>query len=149
MALVLYQDSPHYDIATKLILAGPVCLLLFLAIWFAEQGQHQDALISLGMAVFMTVLYWAISPRSYQVLEDRMRIVLGGPFSLDFAYDTIETARVSSAWFLGLSFSTALAWRHVEIVRKKGMNVGVTPSNYAYFVESLNRALEDWRSRRR
>ena len=147
MALVLYQDTPHYDLVMKSVLAGTVALFLFLAIWFVEQGQSTDALISLGTAIFMVALFWAIFPRSYQVLEDRMRIVLGGPFSWDIPYRTIEAARISSGWFVGVSFSTALAWRHVEIVRKKGMNVGITPRNYAYFVESLNRALEDWKRR--
>jgi len=148
MALVLYQDTPRFDLAIRLVLVGPVSLFLFLALWFVEQGQHQDALISLGVGLFLAALFWAIFPRSYQVLEDRVRIVLGGPFSLDFTYDTIKMARVSGAWFWGVSFSTALARRHVEIVRNKGMNVAITPSNHTYFVERLSRALEEWRQRR-
>lgn len=148
MALVLYEDTPRYSLPIKLILIGEVGLFLFLAIWLVEHGQHHDALVSLGVGLFLAALFWAIFPRSYQVLEDRMRIVLGGPFSWDIPYRTIDTARVSTGWFWGMSFSTALARRHVEIVRTKGMNVAITPSNSTYFVESLNRALEESRKRR-
>lgn len=148
MALVLYEDTPRYSLPIKLVLIGEVSLFLFLAIWLVEHGQHQGALVSLGIGLFLAALFWAIFPRSYQVLEDRMRIVLGGPFSWDIPYRTIDAARVSTGWFVGVSFSTALARRHVEIVRSKGMNVAITPSHYTYFVESLNRALEEWRKRR-
>ena len=33
----------------------------------------------------------------------------------------------------------------IEIVRKKGMNVRISPSRQDQFVENLNRALTEWR----
>jgi hypothetical protein len=96
--------------------------------------------------VFMSAIYWAVMPRKYQVLDSKLRIVLGGPFSFNVAFDTLETAGKPEGVSLGLNFATTFISDHiVEIKRKRGMTVNITPNDRDLFLENLNKAVYDWK----
>lgn len=92
MKLVIYEDSPKYDLWVKMLLglAPVVLLVLGLLIYYGVLPNETEAearrapIILFACIAFVLLLYWAILPRRYQILEDRLKIVLGGAFSFSF-----------------------------------------------------------------
>jgi hypothetical protein len=94
----------------------------------------------------MAATYWAIFPRRYCILDNKVKIVLGGPFSFNIPFDNLETARAPEGVTCGINFATCFSSKNaVEIVKKKGLNVNITPGDRELFLENLDKALADWR----
>jgi len=138
----VYEDLAIYDLWLKLILwivlgATFVAGLLFI------REDIGAALAMLGVTLFDAALFKAILPRKFQIFEDRLRIVLGWTFGIDIPFSNIVDARSASGRkafaYWGLRFATST--RHVvEIIRKKGLNLVMSPANEETFLEQLNRA---------
>jgi hypothetical protein len=101
------------------------------------------AFVMLGLTLFDAALFKAILPRKFQIFEDRLTIVLGWSFRIDTPFSNIVDARSVSGTkafaYWGLRFATST--RHVvEVIRKKGLNLVVSPANEETFLEQLNRA---------
>ena len=90
------------------------------------------------------MIFWLVFPREYQVYEDHLRIVLGGPFSVKVGFQNIEAIRIKSRTGLTVNFVTRIAKSYVEIAKKKGWSIAITPSTNDSLVENANRALEQW-----
>jgi hypothetical protein len=126
---------------------------MILPVFFVVGGAYylatadDEASISMfATAALMGAIYWAVFPRKYQILENRIRIVLGGPFHLDIPLDSVETAREPKGASLGINFATCFSSKNaVEIIKKRGMRVNITPSDRDLFLENLNKALYDWK----
>jgi len=73
-----------------------------------------------------------------------VRIVLGGPFSAKVRFDKIKTIEVTSRQSLSINFVTRITGSYVEIVKKKGLSIAITPRASDLFVENANRALSQW-----
>jgi len=153
MGLVLYEDKTKYDLWGKIILAFAPALLIVLGLLtyygvLPTETEKEDTICLFACAAFVLVLFWLILPRKYQILEEKLRIVLGGPFSFHIPFETIEAAKhisgAKAAIFWGLNFSPVLK-NIVGIKRKKGMNVTISPSNPSLFLENLDKALTDWK----
>ena len=73
-----------------------------------------------------------------------MKIVLGGPLALNIPLSDISEARSASASkafvYWGQRFATSTRGI-VEIVRKKGLGLVISPTNADMFLEQLNQAL--------
>ena len=96
-----------------------------------------------GITLFDALLFKAILPRRYQIFEDRLRILMGGPFAINISFSNIEEAKPASGRkaFAYRSLRLATSTNHVvEIVRKKGLNLVISPSNDDMFLEQLNQA---------
>jgi len=95
-----------------------------------------------GITLFDALLFKAILPRRYQIFEDRLRILMGGPFAINISFSNIEEAKPAAGRkafaYGGLRLATATR-NVVEIVRKKGLNLVISPSN-EMFLEQLNQA---------
>jgi len=153
MALVLYEDKTKYDLWGKIILAFAPALLIVLGLLtyygvLPTETEEEDTIGLFASTAFVLVLFWLILPRKYQILEEKLRIVLGGPFSFHIPFETIETAKhlsgAKAATFWGVNFSPTLK-NIVGIKRKKGMNVTISPSNPSLFLENLDKAMTDWK----
>ena len=145
MDSVIYEDSPHYDVWLKGIMMLPVFFIL-IGLYFLFTAQVESAIGLFATAVLMGAIYWAIFPRKYQVLESKLRIVLGGPFSFNVPFDTLENAGKPEGVNFGINFATTFISEHiVEIKRKKGMTVNITPNDRDLFLENLDKAVDDWR----
>ena len=142
-SVLLYQDKPKYGLLMKLILIIPVGLLASgIYLWFAG-----DAIggLALGVEAFMIgLILWFVLPREYQVYENHLRIVLGGPFSVKIAFQNIEAIRITSRLAFTVNFATRITRSYVEIVIKKGMSIAITPADDESFVEKANLALSQW-----
>ena len=142
-SVLLYQDKPKYGLLLKLILIIPVILLASsIYLWFTG-----DAFVSLTLlteAFIIGLILWFVLPREYQVYENHLRIVLGGPFSIKVGFQNIEAIRITSRLSFNVNFTTTITKSYVEIVIKKGMSIAITPTDDKSFVEKANLALSQW-----
>lgn len=141
--MLVYEDTPRYDWWLKLALGVPLLLLLGagIALWFEDS---EASLIIFGVTVFDTILFSAIFPRRFQIFEDRVRIVLGGPFAFSLSLCNIKEVRqVSGSHALASSNIRFATSTHnvVEIVRKKGTSVLISPAHADTFLELVNQAI--------
>jgi hypothetical protein len=145
MDSVIYEDSPRYDLWMKGIMVLPVFFII-IGLYYLFTAQVESAIGMFATTLLMGAIYWAVFPRKYQILDSKIRIVLGGTFSFNIPFDKLEAAGVPEGISLGLNFATTFLSQHVvEIKRKKGMKVNITPSNSDLFLENLNKAVHDWK----
>ena len=145
MDSVIYEDNPHYDAWLKGIMMLPVFFILT-GLYYLFTTDIASAVGLFATALLMGAIYWAVFPRKYQILDSKLRIVLGGQFSFNIPFDNLELAGKPEGVSLGINFATTFISEHiVEIKRKKGMNVNITPGNRDLFLENLNKAVYDWK----
>ena len=141
---LLYEDTAEYDLWLKLLLGGILAFTLVMG-FFLLSVDKIGAYIFLGVTVFDALLFYAILPKRYQIWRDRMRIVLGRPLAVNIPLATIQEARSASGskafahW--GVRFATS-SRTVVEIVRHRGWNFVISPSNRDLFLERLAEALK-------
>jgi len=142
MSALVYEDTPIYDRSLKIILAGILAATFVIGIILIRE-ELEAALIMFGLTVFDALLFKAILPQRFQIFEDKLVIVLGGPFAIRIPFSNIADARSASGRkalvYWGIRFATST--RHVvEIVRKKGLNIVISPTNEDMFLEQLDQA---------
>ena len=140
--ILLYEDTPEYDSWLKLILGGVLALTFILGVVFISQDT-EAALVMFGVTVFDALLFKAILPRRFQIFEDRLKILLGGPFAINIPLSNIAEVKTVSGSkvfaYSGIRFATSTKCV-VEIVSRKGMNLVISPKNDDMFLELLNQA---------
>jgi hypothetical protein len=145
MAAIIYEDAPRYDVWFRAVLLLPVFFVLIAAGQLIGSDK-QSAIGLFATALLVTAVFWAIVPRKYCILEDRLSIIMGGPFHFDIPYETIEIAKKPEGISLGINFATSMHNRNaVQVVRHGKMNVHITPSRPEEFIENLNKAVDHWR----
>ena len=145
MDSVIYEDRPRYDVWFKAIMLLPVFFVIG-GLFYLATGEPETSIGMFATAVLMAAIYWAVRPRKYQILDSKIKIVLGGQFSFNIPFDNLETAGKPAGATLGINFATTLLSKHaMKIVRKKGMNINITPNDCDLFLENLDKALNDWR----
>ena len=140
---LMYEDAARYDRVQIVLLAViigatlvPGVILLFY--------QLAGAAAMFGATFLDVLIFHLVFPRRYQVFNTKLRIVLGWPLKWDIKLTTIKEARAApgiSTWIYGgvrLATSSATA---VEIVRKNGLGVIISPSDRQTFLERLNEAV--------
>ena len=142
MSTLLYQDKPKYDLWIKVILGSIPAGTFILGIIYISQDT-EVAIVMFGITIFDALLFKAILPRKFQIFDDKVRIVLGGPLSVDIAlYKITEVKHFSGSSALvywGVKFATSTS-RVVEIVRKKSLNLIISPGNPNMFLEQFKHA---------
>jgi len=143
MKELVYEDTPRYDSWLKLMLGAILALTLILG-FVLLPIDISGAGVMFGVTLFDALLFRAILPRRFQIYQDRVRIVLGGPLALNIPLLDIREARLASSSkafvYWGLRFVTSVRGV-VEIVRKRGLSVVISPANADTFLEQLNQAL--------
>ncbi len=148
MDAVIYEDSPYYDVWIKSLIVLPIFFVL-IGVYYVYIKDVPSAVGLFGTGLLMGLIYWLVFPRKYQVMDRKLKIMLGGPFSFNIPFDTLETVGKPEGFNVGLNFATTFISEHaVEIKRKKGMTVNITPGNRDLFLENLNKAVYDWKSGR-
>jgi hypothetical protein len=141
---LMYEEAAAYDrmqfILLGVIIAAtvvPAIILLFFDI--------DVAAAMFGVSLLDALIFHLVFPRRYQLFNTKLRIVLGWPIRWDIKLSTIKEARATpaiSTWIYGgvrLATSSATA---VEIVRRKGMGIIISPSDRQTFLEQLNAAVK-------
>jgi hypothetical protein len=139
----IYDDRAEWGFLIKGLLVMP---LIFVGIGMTSvaKGDLRGSLFLFIEAAVLWLIFWAIFPRRYQLWEDHVRIVLGGPFALKIKFNKIQTVTNSRSYGLGVNFATKATGDYVSIVRKNKFSVNITPNNTKLFVEQANRAMEKW-----
>ena len=148
LTYLIHEDFPRYDPILKWFVAAILSLTLVPAIILS----YID-IISAWALLFVTaldaLLFYIIIPRKYQVFSDRVRIVLGGPFSIDLRFSTIEEARIVSGaktfvyWGLRMATSSKGV---IEIVRRPGIDVVISPRDSDSFLGQLKETMNTYRT---
>jgi len=129
----------------KAILALPFILVGVILLIETLRGAA-DALPA-GVVLFIVLfVIWLVMPRKYMVLDDSIRIVLGGPFAFGIPYTAIKAVREGDGTFLGISMVTSLSGKRlVCISRHKGMSVAITPTDRGAFLLHALEGIEAYR----
>ncbi len=109
-----------------------------------SSGETTGATVLLVETFVVGLIFWSIFPRRYQVYQDHLRIVLGGPFSVKIRFEQIKTIEVTSGLTFSVNFVTEFTKSYVEIAKKRGLSVAITPRDKDLFVENANQALSQW-----
>jgi len=142
---IIYQDDTNKDIWLKLLLAIPVLIILGTAFYLLITNDVKAAIEMFGVVVLILIIFWLIFPKKYIILDSKVKIVLGGPFSFNIPFKNIKTARIPKGITSGINFPSSFSGKHaVQIVRKKGMNVNITPADRELFLKNLEKAMDDW-----
>ena len=139
---LLYEDVPEYDFWLKLILGGVLAITFVLGIVLISQ-EIEAAIAMFAVTLFDAVLFKAVLPRRFQIFEDRLKILLGGPLAINIPLSNITEAKPAAAGktFIYNGIRLATSSRHVvEIVRKRGVNLVISPAHDDMFLEQLNQA---------
>ena len=139
---LLYEDKPKYDVWIKAILGGVVVLTFIMGI-NQISIDTKEAFSVFGVVLFEIILFGIILPRRFQILSDKLRIVLGGPFAINIPLSGIKEVRsrtgIKAFIYFGVRFATSSS-HTVEIIRKKGLNMVISPTNDEEFIKQLNQA---------
>jgi len=142
MSSLLYEDKPKYDVWIKILLIGVVVLTFILGI-VQSPVDTREALTVVGIVIFEIILFKMILPRRFQILSDKLSIVLGGPFAIKIPLSDIKEVRsrtgIKAFIYFGARFATS-SNHTVEIVRHKGLNMVISPTNDEEFIKQLNLA---------
>ena len=118
--------------------------MLIAGAYLWSTGEPAGGLVLLGEALIIGLILWLVFPRKYQVYEDHLRIVLGGPFSIKVGFDRVVAVEVTSRTAMTVNFVTRFARTYVRIARKGGLSIAITPKSYERFVENANKAIKEW-----
>ncbi len=92
--MVYHEQAPKYDLGFWLLVSlFPVGFVIG-GLWYYTHPEMEDATVGaitfFGLTIFWVILFWAIILRKYHILNDRVKIILGGPFSLNIPFDSIK-----------------------------------------------------------
>jgi hypothetical protein len=148
--MVYYEQPAKYDLWLWLIIILIPLGLIIGGFWLYTHQEVEDAMagaITLwACGAFCLILFIAIMPRKYQILDDRLKIVLGGFFAFNIPFNTIKEVEYPSTksplWVVGWGFSGSVN-RKYYVVIKRGheMDVMIAPQNAELFVENLRTRL--------
>lgn len=141
----LYETRSRFDALYKWIFGG-VLGITFIPGLFLLSSEAETALWLLGLTAFDAILLKAVLPRGFRLYPDRLVILLGGPLKISISLANIEGVKALSAKqssvYWGLQFATATA-TVVEIVRRRGLNMIISPENRDAFIAAVESARRD------
>ena len=141
---LIYETGSDYDRWQKLVfIAIPSVFFVIGLVMLLENTTDAAALFAI--AILEALLFHSIAPRKFQLFEDRLRVVLGKPFAFSISLATIKNVQpasgVKSHIYWGVRWATS-SHNVVEIVRRKGWNMVISPSNREIFLEQVNDAVK-------
>lgn len=149
--MILYEDKPKYDIWAKIMLSFAPSLMLLLIVLIeydllpteSEEEAVFAKQILFASIVVILVLYWAILPRRFEIHEEKLKVIFGF-FSYSIPLKEVAEVRKVESWkafaYKGLRFTTSIK-NIVEIRKKKGISIVISPTNPDLFIEFLKNAL--------
>jgi hypothetical protein len=131
----------------------PVTLVILVAGLFLSSAQSTKEAVFfsiIGATLFLVIaIPLALFPTKYQIFDDRIRIVLGWVFHFDIHFSHIENF-TAATWqdTFGLKLNFVIRYSNdniLQIIRKHGAKIYISPSNRTLFLENLNKAVYDWK----
>lgn len=158
--MIIHEGSIKYETWAKVLLGFPIVLVTAMGFYFNHMARSQDgisavtvhgfqiaSLILFATGPFILFIYWLVLPTKIGIYQDRIRIKYG-QFYWNVRFETIEAMKPASGIPSVWSNSSVTSYRNqIEIVRKKKMNIRLSPDNRDQFLDYANRALTDWKRR--
>jgi hypothetical protein len=147
MDYVIYKDDARYDTWFKIVLALPIAILVLNAVFLIANSQAAAMLIVFAVALFLVLIFWLVLPRKFVVMQDKLVIELGGPFSFKIAYKDIKSAGKIN-WKsknFAMNFTSSIQ-NTVNVTASKGLSINFSPSHSEQFLQNLNEAMEKWKN---
>ena len=144
--ILLYEDEPAGWIF-KFFFVLITLVPLAVSVYFWVSGDNAGSLAMLIVAFVIGLAFWIVSPSKYQVYEDHLQILLGGPFVVKIRFDQIAAIEVTdktTSEFTTIKLISKVTNTYVRIGMKKGLSITITPKSDALFVENANRSLHQW-----
>jgi hypothetical protein len=143
--ILLYQEeaAPAWILRTIFLIVPVSLVIAAFSLWYSSQNPENLFLLAEGVGIGLAL--WAVIPRRYQVFEDRLCIVLGGPVTFQIGFDQIASIEITSRTALTLNLVSRIERTYIRIVKKKGFSVAITPENKELFLENANLALNKWK----
>ena len=142
--LLLYHDEPSYGLVLKIIVIIIPASLFASSYYLFSSGEREGGFVLLVETFIVGLILFSVMPHSYQVYEDHLKIVLGGPFSIKIGFDNIKSIEVTNRTVFSVNYATRVTGKYVIITPKKGLNIAITPRDNDAFVETSNRILGEW-----
>ncbi len=154
---IIFEDNVKYDLWFKIILVGSIVVLIAVGIMFFIDAYSRDilpeepmedskigAIIMFVATAFLLLVYGAVLPRKLFIYRDKIRIKYG-LFFYNIPFSKIDFYAKTRGLPLGNYLISATSLKNqIEIVRKRGLKIRISPSRMDFFLEAFNRAVEDW-----
>ena len=147
--MVYHEQPPKYDLGYRLLVILFPLGFIIGGFWLYEVEDTMTGAITLwGVTIFWVLLFRAILPQQYQILDDRVKVILGGPFSFNIPLNSINEVECPTGFssqsysihkYLACFNSRYYIWIKRGSITK---NVVIAPQEPALFVESLKQALK-------
>lgn len=158
MDLVIFEDSIKYDLWIKVVLVFSLGLLVVLGILFDVDARDSDifpgeppaksrtgSFVLFAAAVLLMAVYWLFLPRTIAVSQKGL-ILRFRAFSWNISFATIRSINPASGIIVWWAHSWITSYRNqIEIIRKYGLRIRVSPSRRDQFLEYAHKAFADWR----
>lgn len=142
-AYLVHEEEAPRGAVLWVVLALALAPTLVLGVVFLR-FYVGGAAIMFGLTVLFAIMFYLVIPRRYQVYNTKLRIVLGWPLGWDIPLSTIREAQPADAFdawaYAGVRLATS-SRTPVEIVRRRGWNVIISPSDREVFLNRLNEAM--------
>ncbi|UCH51756.1 MAG: PH domain-containing protein [Chloroflexota bacterium] len=160
MEYIVYEDTPKYSHWLKILsllflavlAAGTIYRVLIIGVKSIEDVA--DILMLPAFFTLLAILFWATSlHRKYVVFADRLKIVMGGPFSTTIPFNRIEEAReatgedLRSSRYYSSANAVLIMWTKDTNLRILENTTIIYPSNREEFLKHLDKALGEWKSK--
>ena len=150
--MVYHEQAAKYDLWVWLIIVPIILGLIITGVWFltyppeAVEQPEAGAIVFLASAALTAIICWIALPRSYQILDDRVKVILGGPFSFNIPFKSIKEVVYpvkSPIFVISLGFAGSLSSKHCVLIDRgsHGMKVMIAPKNAPLFVENLRKTI--------
>jgi hypothetical protein len=156
MESVIYADNPPpRSIWYKVVPLVYAAFIVLLSAFHLSDSVSLEILVRgliIPVLVFppiVAIYYWATTPRSYQIFEDRLEIIQGGKFFYSLPFNNIARAEEGS-WpnlWISKNFVTCQSREHlITIITVKDEVINISPTNRDIFLYKLNQACKKWKS---
>ncbi|MEW6143192.1 MAG: hypothetical protein AB1597_08615 [Chloroflexota bacterium] len=146
MSVIIHEDRPRYDPRLKGIFGVVFAVLIYSGIEaYLNEGLEAASFVLIPVVVVGLALY-LVMPRRYQVLDDCLKVVMGGGFSIGYPFSTMKgIVQRSDIWF-SINFVTTFSSKHVVyLIRTKGFPVAISPSEPQALIATTERAMALWK----
>lgn len=148
-SLMLYQDDPAGGLVWRVVAAAILISAIIGSVFLLSSGETTGFVVVLLEGFLVFLILSIVIPRKYQVFQDHIRIILGGPFYIRIGFDNIQLVETTNKTDFTINFATAIKYTYVRIKKKKGLSIAITPKSNELFTENANRALLEWAGTKR
>ena len=140
---LVYDEAAPYDSWLKYVIFGLPLLLVIIGIVLIKVDL-EGTFTMIGDAALVGAIFYFVMPRRFQIFEDRIKIVLARPFSINIPFSTIKELHPGSGYLYGgIKFATS-ARNVVEITRHRGMDIIISPAKRDIFLEQYHLAKQSY-----